>query len=101
MSARHNPTEGPVAPGALPATETPSAPKGTAHSHWRQERLIEARGILADIGHHPDTLVLLACQVICAHSPDPIERTDALGVMRLLNACQLDRASTAPNGGAA
>jgi hypothetical protein len=101
MSARHNPTEGLVAPGALPATKTPSAPICTAQSPWQQERLIEARGILADIAHHPDTLVVLACQVICAHSLDPTERVDALGVVRLVSEHSHDVANTAPKGGAA
>ena len=101
MSARQNPTEGVVAPGALPATKTPSAPICTAQSHWQQERLIEACGILADIAHHPDTLVVLACQVICAHSPDPTERADALGVMRLLNTPPPEASRTAPKGGVA
>jgi hypothetical protein len=101
MSARQHPTEGVDAPGALPATETPSAPKGTAHSHWRQERMLEARGVLADIAHHPDSLVVLACQVICAHSPEPGERADALGVLHLLSAHPPETASAAPNGGAA
>jgi hypothetical protein len=98
MSARRNPTEGGVVPGALPATETPSAPIGTAHSHWRQERLHEARGILADIAHNPDTLVVLACRVVCGCSPEAKERGDALGVIRLLSTHPSERSSATPKG---
>jgi hypothetical protein len=63
--------------------------------------VLEARGILADIVHHPDTLIILACRVVCAHSPDPGERTDALGVMRLLSTHPSEALRTAPKGGVA
>jgi len=53
---------------------------------WNEDRLAEARGIIADVAHHADTLVLLACRVICAHSLDPLERAEALGLMQLLTA---------------
>jgi len=70
-----------------------SAIEGTAQSHppeWHEDRLTEARGIIADVAHHPDTLVLLACRVICTHTLDPLERVEALGLMRML-------AASAPN----
>lgn len=72
----------------------------TAQSQWRQERLFEARGILADIVHHPETLVRLTCQIILSNSLDPIERDDALGVMRLLDGHPPKAISAAPKGGA-
>jgi len=53
---------------------------------WNEDRLAEARGIVADVAHHPDTLVLLACRVICTHSLDPLERVEAVGLMQLLAA---------------
>ena len=55
---------------------------------WHQDRLSEARGIVADVAHHPDTLVLLACRVICAHSLDPLERVEALGLLQVVMASQ-------------
>ena len=51
---------------------------------WHEDRLAEARGIIADLAQHPDTLVLLACRVICTHTLDPLERVEALGLMKLL-----------------
>ena len=60
----------------------------TIHAQWQQDRLIEARGVLADFAHHPDTLVVLACRVICTHSSNSIELADALGVSRLLRHSQ-------------
>ena len=101
MSIDRTPAGNAVAHIPAPACGAPSASICNAQSYWQRERLTEARGVLADIGHHPDTLVLLACQVICAHSPDPIERTDALGMMHLLSTRSPETASTAPKGGAA
>ena len=67
---------------------------------WPEDRLIEARGIVADLAQHPDTLVLLACRVICIHTLDPLERTEALGLMQLL-ATSTPNASSPCGGGAA
>ena len=100
MSIDRTPAGNAVAHIPAPACGAPSASICNAQSYWQRERLTEARGVLADIGHHPDTLVLLACQVICAHSPDPNERNDALGMMHLLSARPPEMANTAPKGGA-
>lgn len=93
------------APAGIVGAPTPasgsSTTTGTTQLQWRQERLIEARGVLADIAHHPDTLVLLACRVVCGCSTDPVERADALGVMRLLDVRPPETASIALNGGVA
>ena len=66
---------------------------------WPKDRLAEARGIIADVAQHPDTLVLLACRVICTHTLDPFERTEALGFMQLL-AASTPNASPSCGGGA-
>ncbi|UWQ93433.1 hypothetical protein K3727_16855 [Rhodobacteraceae bacterium M382] len=68
---------------------------------WQQDRLVEARGVLADVAHHPETLVVLACRVICTHGSDAAEQADALGVMRLLSNQPSDRGNAARNGGVA
>lgn len=64
----------------------PSAGACQAHSQWRHDRLIEARSILADFVHHPDTLVVLASRVVLSISTDRRERSDALGLLHILNA---------------
>lgn len=51
---------------------------------WPAERLREARGILADAAHHPDTRVALAARVVIAHSPEDAERSDASALQRIL-----------------
>ncbi len=70
------------------------------YEHWQQDRLVEARGILADFAHHPDTLVVLACRVICTHGSDAVEHADALGVSRLLGPRLSETSNSALNGGA-
>jgi hypothetical protein len=101
MSGDRTPAGNAVAHIQAPARGAPIASICNVQSHWRQERLTEARGVLADIGHHPDTLVILACRVVCECSSDPVERADALGVMRFLNASSPELASATANGGAA
>jgi hypothetical protein len=86
MITSRNSTGGFDASDTAQTTGAPSAPTCILQSQWHQERLTEARGIVADIGHHPDTLVLLACRAICTHSTEASERADALGLIGLLEA---------------
>jgi hypothetical protein len=53
---------------------------------WPAGRLREARAILADVTHHPDTLVSLAARVIVRHSRDEAECRDAQALRRLFEA---------------
>lgn len=64
---------------------------------WPAQRLTEARGIVADFVHHPDSLIILACRAIAAHSPEEQERREALALAGLL-ICISKRK---PKGGAA
>ena len=70
---------------------------------WMIDRLTEARGILADTAHHPESLVILAARVIAGQTNSASECADAIDLL-----CQLDRrplhaiaAAAFPNGGAA
>lgn len=62
---------------------------------WPAQRLAEARGIVADFVHHPDSLIVLACRAIAAHSRDPHEGREALALAGLLIAVS----SRKPKGG--
>ena len=73
------------------ATEAPCP------TEWPAQRLTEARGIVADFVHHPDSLIILACRTIAAHSPDPQESREALALAGLLIALSNRKAK----GGAA
>jgi hypothetical protein len=44
---------------------------------WATARLSEARAILADVAHHRDGLVRIACEVLITHGETPQEREDA------------------------
>ncbi|CAM3107018.1 hypothetical protein SAMN04488021_14430 [Paracoccus aminovorans] len=64
---------------------------------WPAQRLTEARGIVADFVHHPDSLIILACRAIATLSPEEQERREALALAGLL-ICLSNRK---PKGGAA
>ena len=70
---------------------------------WMQDRLMEARGILADILQHPETLVILACRVVAGQTNDASECANAVDMLRLLDRRPLHAVAAAafPNGGAA
>jgi len=44
---------------------------------WPAERLAEARAVIADVGHHSDHLIRLACIVLITHGETAAERSDA------------------------
>ena len=70
---------------------------------WMQDRLTEARGILADVPRHPETLVILAARVVAGQTNDASECADVVDLLRLLERCPLHAIASAtfPNGGAA
>ena len=72
-------------------------------SAWMQDRLTEAREILADAQQHPNTLVILAARVVAGQTNCARECADAIDLL-----CKLDRrtlhavaAAAFQNGGAA
>ncbi len=70
---------------------------------WMQDRLTEARGILADVPQHPQTLVILATRVVAGQTDDAVECADAIDLLRLIDRRPLHAVATAAfqNGGAA
>ena len=68
-----------------------------------QNRLTEARCILADASHHPDSLVILAARVVAGQTDRASECADAVDLLRQLDRRPLHAIATAdfPNGGAA
>lgn len=68
----------------IPDTNCNSTPAAPCPADWPAQRLAEARGIVADFVHHPDSLVILACRDIAAHSPEAQERREALALAGLL-----------------
>ena len=70
---------------------------------WMQDRLTEARSILADLQQHPESLIILAARVVAGQTDDAVECAEAIDLL-----CVLDRrplhalaAAVFPTGGAA
>ena len=81
-------------PPVIPTSDT---------SDWMYDRLTEARGILADVPQHPETLVILACRVVAGQTDDANDYTDAVKLLRFLDRRPLPAVSAAslPDGGVA
>jgi len=52
-------------------------------SDWPADRVAEARAVIADVAHHSDHLIRLACNVLAAHGETDGERKDGLGPVDL------------------
>ena len=57
-----------------------------ARQDWIDERLREARIVVADVVHHSDHLLRLACNVLVRHGQTPEEREDARLLLVVLDA---------------
>ncbi|MGO4917796.1 hypothetical protein [Pseudogemmobacter sp. W21_MBD1_M6] len=53
---------------------------------WIEERRREARAVIADVVHHSDHLVRLACDVLVAHGETEVERRDARALLFVIDA---------------
>ena len=50
---------------------------GSRPTNWPADRLAEARAVVADVAHHSDHLIRLACNVLVTHGDTAAERKDA------------------------
>lgn len=55
-------------------------------SAWPAGRLAEARAVIADVAHHSDHLIRLACNVLIAHGESRSERVDAERLLAVIDA---------------
>jgi hypothetical protein len=53
---------------------------------WPADRVTEARAVIADVAHHSDHLIRLACDVLSAHGETPAERADAQRLQVVIDA---------------
>jgi hypothetical protein len=53
---------------------------------WPTDRVAEARAVIADVAHHSDHLIRLACNVLYAHGETPTERADAQRLLVVVDA---------------
>lgn len=53
---------------------------------WPADRLVEARAVIADVAHHSDHLIRLACNVLVTHGDTAAERKDARVLLVVIDA---------------
>lgn len=71
-------------------------------SDWPAHRLAEARAVIADVAHHSDHLIRLACNVLTAHGDTAAERENAQRLLVVIDARRpVRRAQREDNGRAA
>ena len=56
------------------------------NSAWPADRVAEARAVLADVAHHSDQLIRLACNVLAQHGETPGERAEAQRLLVIIEA---------------
>jgi hypothetical protein len=56
------------------------------NSDWPADRVAEARAIIADVAHHSDHLIRLACNVLATHGDTAAERKDARVLLVVIDA---------------
>lgn len=53
---------------------------------WPTDRLAEAHAVIADVAHHTDHLIRLACKVLVTHGETAAEREDARILLVVIDA---------------
>ena len=62
------------------------AERDEARADWIDERRREARIVVADVVHHSDHMLRIACKVLVQHGETPEEREDARILLVVLDA---------------
>ncbi len=72
------------------------------NSDWPADRVAEARAVIADVAHHSDHLIRLACNILVTHGDTATEREDARVLLVVIDARRpVRRAQREENGKAA
>ena len=61
-----------------------NAPRTTGD--WSAARLAEAPAVIADVAHHSDHLLCIACSVLASHGESEAERRDARALLFVIDA---------------
>ena len=65
-------------------TRTFNVPRATGT--WPAARVVAARAVIADVAHHSDHLIQLACNVLVTHGESDTERRDARALLFVIDA---------------
>ena len=76
-----------------------NAPRTTGD--WSAARLAEARAVIADVAHHSDHLLCIACSVLASHGESDAERRDARALLFVIDARRPIRQAQRENNGEA
>jgi hypothetical protein len=60
--------------------------RNAARADWIDERRREARAVVADVVHHSDHLIRMACTVLASHGESEAERRDARALLFVIDA---------------
>ena len=71
--------------------------RDAARADWIEERRREARAVVADVVHHSDHLIRLACRFLVQHGDTEQEREDARSLLVVVDGWQLGRACHRPD----
>ena len=72
------------------------------NSDWPADRVAEARAVIANVAHHSDHLIRLACNVLVTHGDTAAERNNARVLLVVIDARRpVQRAQAVDNGTAA
>ena len=71
---------------SIPLSFRKPSTRDRIRQEWIEERRREARMVVADMVHHSDYLVRLACNVLVKHGETPAEREDARILLVVLDA---------------
>ena len=55
-------------------------------SAWPADRVAEARAVIADVAHHSNLLISLACNVLAQHGETAAERAEAQRLLVVIDA---------------
>ena len=66
-------------------------------SIWPADRLAQARAVVADVVHHSDHLIRLACTVLVQHGETEQEREDARILLVVVDARHPTRGNHRPD----
>lgn len=71
--------------------------RDAARTDWIDERRREARAVVADVVHHSDHLIRLACNVLVQHGETEQEREDARILLVMVDARHPGRGNHRPD----
>ncbi|WP_347268704.1 hypothetical protein [Paracoccus sp. (in: a-proteobacteria)] len=69
-----------------PALPRPPLVPASGSGNWPAGRVAEARAVIADIAHHSDHLIRLACRVLVRHGATEDEREEARLLLLIVDA---------------